>query len=111
MNFLSWLLLNVDDVHRSVLMNHFAVRLVLVIEGRDACASSSTVYVSQTHDQKRCAISVLAADWHELKVSIHLAYVVTKILVSEKDDRHALPQPCINSNSLSQWRMPKFDPL
>jgi len=32
-------------------------------KGLDACYSAT--YMSQTHDQQRCTISEVAADWHE----------------------------------------------
>jgi len=34
----------------------------------------SAAYVSQTHDQQRFTVSVVAADWHELMVLQHIMW-------------------------------------
>ena len=37
--------------------------------------------------------------------------VLLLVLGAVTHHRRAVAQPCINGDSLSQWRMPKFDPL
>jgi len=92
-----------------------------VSESCDCCVvavQAAAVAAARTTDDGSAAVSVSRKRRLDpttddvvlvFSLSFTLSYSVQSLLFSS-NHRCAVAQPCINGDSFSQWRMPKFDP-